>query len=433
MTRPKAIICLTGSELTRGETRDTNGSFLATELTMLGIHVEELRLLPDDERRLEEAFSELCERAELVIISGGLGPTADDLTIGTLARALGRGVTRDETARENMRQKALKRVASEAEIPGNFYKQAEVVEGALVLQNPVGLAPASVVKTKRGLVAALPGVPFELRAIFSESLAEELTGQFNLSAPRILRAKIMGRPESWVEDRIQQLAIDREKLEYGISARPGELLLKFISHQEDQHSLLDDARRLLESEFKNDIFFLPEGLKEASGGPLDISLAGRVHALLVASGASVATAESCTGGLIAKRLTDRAGSSEYFIGSVVAYQDTIKSSMLDVDARLIEREGAVSPQVCKEMALAVRKRFASTYAISVTGIAGPGGGSKEKPVGLVYLGLAGPDDETVHVEKKIFSGQRDLVRTQTATRALDLLRRSLEGCPAGSA
>ena len=247
MTRPKAIICLTGSELTRGETRDTNGSFLATELTMLGIHVEELRLLPDDERRLEEAFSELCERAELVIISGGLGPTADDLTIGTLARALGRGVTRDETARENMRQKALKRVASEAEIPGNFYKQAEVVEGALVLQNPVGLAPASVVKTKRGLVAALPGVPFELRAIFSESLAEELTGQFNLSAPRILRAKIMGRPESWVEDRIQQLAIDREKLEYGISARPGELLLKFISHQEDQHSLLDDARRRLES------------------------------------------------------------------------------------------------------------------------------------------------------------------------------------------
>jgi nicotinamide-nucleotide amidase len=137
--------------------------------------------------------------------------------------------------------------------------------------------------------------------------------------------------------------------------------------------------------------------------------------------------------LIAKRLTDRAGSSEYFIGSVVAYQDTIKSSMLDVDARLIEREGAVSPQVCRAMALAARKRFASTYAISVTGIAGPGGGSKEKPVGLVYLGLAGPDDEAVHVEKKIFSGQRDLVRTQTATRALDLLRRSLEGCPPGSA
>jgi len=159
VTQPKAIICLTGSELTRGETRDANGSFLATELTMLGIHVEELRLLPDNERRLEEAFSELCKRAELVIISGGLGPTADDLTIGTLARALGRGVIRDETARENMRQKALKRVASEAEIPGNFYKQAEVVEGALVLQNPVGLAPASVVKTQRGLVAAVRVVP----------------------------------------------------------------------------------------------------------------------------------------------------------------------------------------------------------------------------------------------------------------------------------
>ena len=142
MTRPRAIICLTGSELTRGETRDANGAFLATELTMLGVHIEELRLLPDDGERLEEAFRELVARAELVVISGGLGPTADDLTITSLARALGRDVTIDETARETMRRKALERVSSENEIPGNFYKQAEVVEGARVLQNPAGLAPA---------------------------------------------------------------------------------------------------------------------------------------------------------------------------------------------------------------------------------------------------------------------------------------------------
>ncbi len=427
MTRPCAIICLTGSELTRGETRDANGSFLATELTTLGVHVKELRLLPDDRPQLEEAFGELSESTDLLIISGGLGPTADDLTISALAAALGRKITIDPAARENMRGKALERVASEAEIPGNFYKQGEVVEGATVLQNPAGLAPASLVETERGLVAALPGVPYELRAIFHEHLADEITRRLNLSPPRILRAKLMGRPESWAEARIQELGIDTTRLEYGISARPGELLLKFISHQEEEHALLDGVRQVLEAEFGEDLFFLPEGLKDPAGEPLDISLMRRVHKLLVADGASVATAESCTGGLIAKRLTDRAGSSQYFLGSTVAYQNDIKVSMLDVEKAALESEGAVSKGVCESMARSARNRFSATYGISVTGIAGPGGGSDRKPVGLVYIGLAGPADEDCYVEKKIFSGGRDLVRAQTATRALDLLRRRLEG------
>ena len=426
MTRPRAIICLTGSELTRGETRDTNGAFLATELTMLGVHVEELRLLPDDGERLGNAFRELIARAEIVVVSGGLGPTADDLTISALAHALGRGVEIDEEARETMRRKALERVSSEADIPGNFYKQGEVIEGAIVLQNPVGLAPASLVETERGLVVALPGVPYELRSIFNEHLTGEITRRFKLSPPRILRAKLMGQPESWAEAKIQQLGIDTGKIEYGISARPGELLLKFISNTAREHGLLDEIRRSLEDEFGEDLFFLPEGLKEPSGEPLDISLMRRVHELLISNRASVATAESCTGGLIARRLTDRPGSSQYFLGSVVAYQNAIKASMLDVDPRVLEREGAVSRPVCEAMARAAKKSFSATYGISVTGIAGPGGGSDEKPVGLVYLGIAGADEDSVYVEKKIFSGERDIVRAQAATRALDLLRRNLE-------
>jgi nicotinamide-nucleotide amidase len=429
VTRPCAIICLTGSELTRGETRDANGSFLATELTMLGIHVKEILLLPDNRQQLEETFGELAERADILIISGGLGPTADDLTISALAAALGQEVTIDPTARESMRCKALQRVASEAEIPDNFYKQGEVVEGATVLQNPAGLAPASLVETGRGLVAALPGVPYELRAIFHEHLADEIARRLNLSPPRILRAKLMGRPESWAEARIQELDIDTTRIEYGISARPGELLLKFISHEENGHTLLDGVRQVLATEFGEDLFFLPEGLKDPAGEPLDISLMRRVHELLLSNRASVATAESCTGGLIAKRLTDRAGSSQYFLGSTVAYQNTIKVSMLDVEETVIESKGAVSREVCEAMARAARNRFSATYGISVTGIAGPGGGSDQKPVGLVYIGLAGPEEETCYVEKKIFSGGRDLVRAQAATRALDLLRRSLEGEP----
>jgi len=429
VTRPCAIICLTGSELTRGETRDANGSFLATELTMLGIHVKEILLLPDNRQQLEETFGELAERADILIISGGLGPTADDLMISALAAALGREVTIDPTARESMRCKALQRVASEAEIPGNFYKQGEVVEGATVLQNPAGLAPATLVETGRGLVAALPGVPYELRAIFHEHLAGEIARRLNLSPPRILRAKLMGRPESWAEARIQELGIDTSRIEYGISARPGELLLKFISHEENGHTLLDGVRQVLASEFGEDLFFLPEGLKDPAGEPLDISLMRRVHELLLSVRASVATAESCTGGLIAKRLTDRAGSSQYFLGSTVAYQNDIKVSMLDVEETVLESKGAVSREVCEAMARAARNRFSATYGISVTGIAGPGGGSDQKPVGLVYIGLAGPEEETCYVEKKIFSGGRDLVRAQAATRALDLLRRSLEGEP----
>ena len=429
VTRPCAIICLTGSELTRGETRDANGSFLATELTMLGVHVKEILLLPDNRQQLEEAFGELTEKADILIISGGLGPTADDLTISALAAALGRGVTIDPAARESMRCKALKRVATEADIPDNFYKQGEVVEGAAVLQNPTGLAPASLVETRRGLAVTLPGVPYELRAIFHEHLAGELARRLSLSPPRILRAKLMDQPESWAETRIQELGIDTTRIEYGISARPGELLLKFISHDEDGHALLDGVRQVLTTEFGEDLFFLPEGLKDPAGESLDISLAHKVHELLLSGQASVATAESCTGGLIAKRLTDQAGSSQYFLGSLVAYQNDIKISMLDVEAAVLESKGAVSREVCEAMARSARDRFSATYGISVTGIAGPGGGSDQKPVGLVYIGLAGPGEEACYVEKKLFSGGRDLVRAQAATRALDLLRRSLESRP----
>ena len=429
VTRPCAIICLTGSELTRGETRDANGSFLARELTMLGIHIKEIILLPDDRQQLEEAFAKLTEKADILIISGGLGPTADDLTISALAAALGRGVTIDPTARESMRCKALQRVASEAEIPDNFYKQGEVVEGSTVLQNPAGLAPASLVETGRGLAAALPGVPYELRAIFHEHLADELARRLSLSPPRILRAKLMGRPESWAEARIQELGIDTSRIEYGISARPGELLLKFISHTEEGHALLDGVRQVLTAEFGEDIFFLPEGLKDPSGEPLDISLMHRIHGLLLSARASVATAESCTGGLIAKRLTDQPGSSQYFLGSVVAYQNDIKIAMLGVEDAVLASKGAVSREVCEAMALSARDRFSATYGLSVTGIAGPEGGSEQKPVGLVYIGLAGPGEDSCYLEKKIFSGGRELVRAQTATRALDLLRRSLEGSP----
>jgi nicotinamide-nucleotide amidase len=438
ITSPKAIICLTGSELTRGETRDLNGTFLAVELTTLGIEVDELRILPDDPARLRNAFAQLSELAEVVIVSGGLGPTADDHTVRALADAFGRGVIRDPEAQARMRERALARAGSEENIPANFYKQAEVVAGSRVLSNPVGLAPGCLVETRRGFIAVLPGVPRELTAMFRERLLPEIQARFSLEPPRILRAKVLGLGESWVEARVQKLGIDFGRLEYGISAQPGEVLIKLVAHRPEAQAAIDEARERLIAEFGADLMLLPEGLKTASGEPPEIEHSFLVHRLLVDSGKTVATAESCTGGLIGKRLTDHAGSSAYFLGSVVAYHDLVKERLLGVERGLIEKHGAVSAEVCRAMALAARRIFGAGYCLSVTGIAGPGGATPEKPAGLVFIGLAklperrgnagaAPEEPEVIVERHQFWGNRRNVRALSAVRALDLIRRDLEG------
>jgi nicotinamide-nucleotide amidase len=429
------LICLTGSELTRGETQDLNGCFLAAELTALGVRVDEVRTLPDDPELLARGFREAMERAEIVLISGGLGPTADDHTVAVLARVLGRSVVRDPEAQRRMRERALRRVGSDDQIPANFYKQAEVLEGSTVLLNPVGLAPGCLLETARGIVATLPGVPRELEAMFREVFAPELGRRFPLRPPRILRAKVMGLGESWAEARIQKLGIDFERAEYGISARPGELLIKFVAQDPRHHAYLDDVRDRLVREFGEDLLLLPEGLFTGSGDRVEVEHSRLVHGLLLGSGHTLATAESSTGGLVAKLLTDNAGSSTYFRGAAVTYSNDAKRDLLGVGEGLLAAHGAVSEEVALAMSLGARRRFRADLALAVTGIAGPGGGSAEKPVGLVYIALAGPPSPShdrdapeaeVRVERHVFPGGRETVRLQSATRALDLVRRWIE-------
>ena len=432
MPRPTAIVCITGSELTRGETRDANGPHLGSHLTSIGVAVKEVLLLPDDPTKLAHAFHRCIEEAEIVLISGGLGPTADDLTVGVLAETLGRKVIQDPEARERMRRRVLKRWKTEDAIPGNFFKQAEVVEGSRVLLNPVGLAPGCLVETERGFVVTMPGVPRELRAMFLDSVVPAILDRFELAAPRVFRAKLLYLPESTAESRIQDLGIDFSRVEYGISARPGELLLKFIAHHEVDHPYVDEVAARLAEEFGADLVVLPEGLLDESGARADSEFVGVVHDLLVESEATVATVESCTGGLVAALLTDRPGSSAFFLGSIVAYQNKVKRSLLEVDPATLQKHGAVSESVCETMAREACQRFDADYGIGITGIAGPGGGSDEKPVGLVYIGLASRSVTgteapviAVKVERNIFRGNREMVRRQTAIRALDLLRRHL--------
>jgi nicotinamide-nucleotide amidase len=436
---PRAWILATGSELTRGETRDANGPFLAAELTVLGIGVERIALLPDEPAVLARAIAEAQAAADVVLVSGGLGPTADDHTVRVVAEVFGRPVRRHPEAERRMRERVLRRVASESEIPENYWKQSEVVEGAEVLLNPVGLAPGMLLDTARGVLVVLPGVPRELEAMFSELAAPRLLARlgarFALEAPRIFRAKILGHPESWAEARIQALGIDFARVEYGISARPGELLVKFIAHRAPDHAYVDQVRSLLEREFAADILVLPEGLGAREN---DLEHSRLVHEALLASGLTVAAAESCTAGLIAKRLTDHAGSSASFLGGVAAYADRVKEAVLGVPPALIREHGAVSEAVCAAMARGARRLFGADLAVATTGVAGPGGGSPEKPVGLVYVALAAPPgagggEETVEVERHRFWGDRRNVRALAALRALELLRRAAVSATARAA
>ena len=260
--------------------------------------------------------------------------------------------------------------------------------------------------------------------MLEEELVPALLKHFDLEPPRIFRAKLLGHPESWAEARIQALGIDFSRVDYGICAKPGELTLKFIARESRHHEEIDVAREKLEAEFPDDLEVLPPTL---SADAAETAVVNVIHELFIASGKTIATAESCTGGWIAKRLTDSPGSSAYLIGSVVAYQNRIKESLLGVDSAALEEHGAVSEIVCRQMALGALRAFHSDFVLSVTGIAGPGGGSEEKPVGTVWIGLASREQggdtvegaETVEAVRYEFRGDRDMIRRQTILRALD--------------
>lgn len=426
MNKPSAIICVTGSELTRGETHDLNGPFLGTHLTTLGVDIREIRVVPDDRDLLAQTFVHAMENTDITIVSGGLGPTADDHTVRVLAEVLGKRVVQDPEAERRMVERARDRRPGQR-IPDNYVKQAEVVESCKVLLNPTGLAPGTLVETRRGFLVVLPGVPRELRDMYLQLVEPEIKERFDLAPPRIFRVKIYGHGESWVEERIQNLELDFSRFEYGISARPGELMIKCISHRPEDHAYVDHFREVLMTEFGEDLVILEEGLFDSSGKPQEVQHARLVHELLLESGRTLATVESCTGGLVAKLLTDHAGSSQYFLGSIVAYDNRIKEEIVGVDHETLERDGAVADSTCRALALGAKRKFGADYGIGITGIAGPDGGSDEKPVGTVYVGVAYPGEASVtKVEKHLFWGQRTNVRTLAAVRSLDLVRRDLE-------
>lgn len=412
----RASILAVGTELLRFRHADTNTPWLIGELQARGVQTAEWSQLVDDEARIAAAIGRAAAASDFVLVCGGLGPTDDDRTRAALARAAGVALVRDEEQVAELRRRfaAFGRTMSE-----NNARQAERPEGADWLPNARGTAPGLRVAIGGTPVFALPGVPGELRAMFRAQVLPWIE-----SLPRPAAAlrtfRVAGRVESTVDAQLADLHAS-EGLEVTVLAGRDGLLVRLLAEGADVGAAterLDDAARRLRERLGDDVYAEGEtALEEAAG-----------RALLDA-GRTVATAESCTAGLLAGALTRAAGSSAWFRGGWVVYHDDLKRSLAGVDAETLSHHGAVSEPVVRRLAAAVRAACAADYGVGISGIAGPGGGSPEKPVGLVHLALAAPGETLVWAER--FPGDRDAVRRLTVQFALDRLRRHALGRPAG--
>jgi nicotinamide-nucleotide amidase len=409
----RAEIIAIGSELLTPHRLDTNSLFLTAELNQIGIRVTHKSVVGDDPDEMRSSFRYALDRADLIISCGGLGPTDDDRTRETVAGMLGRKLLRDEAILLKIQERFRRYGRS---MPAINERQAMVPEGATILPNPRGTAPGLWLEAAGHIIILLPGVPAELRAIFETEVKPRLSkisGDVRLFS-RDLR--ILGLPESEVEQRVSPLYALYPDIETTILAAP----LGIQLHPSIWSDSPEKARLLLDEITERMSLALGEHLYSTRGEPLE-EICAR---LLTENRATIAAAESCTGGMVAERLTNIPGSSVYFVGGVVCYSNELKTSMVGVPAELIEAKGAVSAEVARSLADGIRKRTGATLGVGITGIAGPGGGTPEKPVGLVYIGLA---DERGPKEKEFrFFGDRDRIRQQATQTALDMVRRYFE-------
>jgi len=405
----KAEIIAVGSELLTPDRLDTNSLFLTEELNKLGIEVLRKTVVGDNRELLAEAFRDALNRVPVVITSGGLGPTEDDLTRETLAELLGRRLLRNEEVVRfiEARFRSFKR-----DMPAVNLRQAMVPEGAEVLENSRGTAPGLWLEDKGRMIALLPGPPRELKPLFLEAVLPRL--QRRVSGIRMVKRelRVTGLGESHVEERIRPIYTRYKDVNTTILAAPGEIQIHLRSWTEDSaqaETTLEEIVRGMELALGDRIFAHSAA-----------SLEQVVAELLTAEHTTIAAAESCTGGLFAERLTRIPGSSSYFLGGVVCYSNELKTAWADVPAELIAAKGAVSSEVAIALAEGIRRRAGSAMGVGITGIAGPGGGSEEKPVGTVHLAVSSPSgvkERQVHLP-----GDRDMIRFYASQLALDMVR-----------
>ncbi len=406
----KAEIIAVGSELLTPTRLDTNSLYLTEQLNRLGIEVVRKVVVGDQHGQIRDAFREALGRVELVLSIGGLGPTEDDLTRESVAELLGRKLHRNDAVLRGIEAR-FRRIGRQ--MPEVNARQAMVPEGAVVLQNSRGTAPGLWMETDGHIVILLPGPPPELKAVFSEEVEPRLAKR--ASGVRLFRRelRVAGMPESDVEQRIAPIYTRYTDAETTLLASPGEIQIHLRVWSADETA----AEKLLNEMVERIVFALGENVFTTKGESLEEVVAQQ----LTLHGATISVAESCTGGLLAQRLTSIPGSSSYFLGGVVCYSNDLKSAWVDVPAELIAAKGAVSVEVARALAQGIRQRSGSTLGLGVTGIAGPGGGSPERPVGTVHIALAEASNSK-EVSAR-FPGDRERIRWQASQTALDIVRR----------
>jgi nicotinamide-nucleotide amidase len=415
LSRPRGVLVITGSELVRGDRTDRNGPFLAGELLRLGIEPARIEIVGDREEELEDALRAGLQ-ADLCVVSGGLGPTHDDRSVELVARAAGVELRVDERLREEIGAvsrgfaKRLGRPYTDFE-PG-VRKQATVPVGAVDL-GLAGTAPGLVLQAGDCAVVVLPGPPPELQRLWPRALETEPVRRVleRARAPERRVLRFFGASESAVAKALAEAGGDGDGVEATICARDFEIHVDLIVDA-GAEGRADELETRLAAPIERYLF-----ARDAR------PVAELVLDLCRERGRTLATAESCTGGMVAERLTGVPGASDVFVGAVVAYSNEIKARELDVPREVLERHGAVSAEAAAAMAAGARERLGADVAIAVTGIAGPGGGSDEKPVGLVYLHVAGPDGG--RGADFVFGSDRESIRRRATVTALHLTRRFL--------
>jgi nicotinamide-nucleotide amidase len=407
-----AEIIAIGSELLTPDRADTNSLWLTEKLNAIGIEVKLKTIVGDDDARLEETIKDALRRSRVVITTGGLGPTEDDITRKIAARAMSRRLVLNEAVLDALREKFMRLGRKMPEINA---RQAMIIEGAEVLDNPHGSAPGMYLEHEGRAVILLPGPPREMRPMYETHVRERLTAKAGdvRVARRVLRVSGLG--ESAVDERIAPVYTQYKNPQTTILFNRSEIEIHLTAQgksEQEAELLLDGLAGQIEERLGDAIFaFRGEQMEEIVGLRLAVG------------GFTLAVAESCTGGLVAQRLTEVPGSSAYFMEGVVTYSNDAKVRLLGVPSDLIAEYGAVSGAVAESMAEGVRERAGTDFGLSITGIAGPGGGTEDKPVGLVYIALS--DDAHTEHRKLLLPGDRQLIRWRASQAALDLLRRRL--------
>lgn len=411
-----------GTELLMGNITNTNATYLSRKCSELGFSMYHQVTVGDNELRLIEAIVTAMDRSDIIILTGGLGPTSDDITKETLAKVLQRRVIRDEHSKK-MIQEYLERITTNNKaVPGNFnkitennWKQADKIEDSIVIDNEYGTAPGYIVEDRDKVIIILPGPPFEMIPMFENSMLPYLKKlQDKVFVTRMI--KICGVGESTAETMIIDLIENQSNPTIAPYAKGGEVHFRITANannEEEGIKLINPIINELESRFGNNIYTINE----------DEALEDVVVSLLARHKLTLVTAESCTGGLLAGKIVNVPGASDVFTEGFITYSNQAKMKYLNVSADTLNNNGAVSEQTAKEMAIGSIKTSGCDVGIAITGIAGPGGGTATKPVGLVYFAcyLNGK----FFISKRHFKGSREKIRENSVVAALDLIRRSI--------